>query len=176
MAKTISPLAEHVLAEHQHQGRSNDCGPFSAAMVINAFSLHRINPVELARNMDQLRWNGILPVIRRIPNWATFPWGLVDVLRMAGFKAKWRPFGSTDGLIRILEEGRIPLIIVGGWRPLWGHVMVLLAHDPDQGWGFANPATFEKEIFWVPDPIFQRQWRAFGKLYISVNTVNPESG
>ena len=135
-----------------------------------------INPAELARSMDHVRWNGIFPVIRRIPNWATFPWGLVDVLRQAGIHARWRPFGNEKLLVRLLEKGTVPLIIVGGWRPIWGHVMVLLARDEDRGWGFANPATFDRELFWMEDALFQRQWRAFGNLVISATPIHPKSG
>ncbi len=165
-----SVQANEILAAHCHQGKSNDCGPYSAAMVINAIYPHAVEPSQLAREMDHVRWaKKIIPILRRIPQWATLPWGLVDVLRQYGLPARWRPFGRPTDLIQMLEAGAIPLTITGGWHPLWGHIMVLLAFDPDgKRWGFANPASQTNEMFWVEDGVFQQQWRAFGNIYVQV--------
>jgi len=112
---------------------------------------------------------GVLPLVRRIPGWATFPWGVVDMARLAGLHARWRPLAGTDRLLASLARGEVPLVVVGGWRPRpWAHYAVLAAWDAERGWGFADSLSPSAEIVWRPDDAFRRQWRAFGQLLVTL--------
>lgn len=163
-----SRFASRVLEQHRSQGRSNDCGPFSTAMVINALCSPGLDPERLARQLDHVRWVGPFPLVRRIPQWATFPWGVVDALRLHGLHASWRPFCKPESLVAWLTQGKIPLVFIGGIRPLWGHVMVLLVRDPLLGWGFADPAWPAHELHWLPDSTFRPQFRTFANTAVLV--------
>ncbi|MBI5080755.1 MAG: hypothetical protein HZB17_05550 [Chloroflexi bacterium] len=94
---------------HQWQGKSNDCGPFTTAIVLNTFRGEKIfdgKTLALEMNCPRLRWHGLLPliVVRRIPNWATMPWGIADTLTQHGVRARWR-FGATkDDLLNALKN------------------------------------------------------------------------
>ena len=93
-----------LLASLQYQGDSNDCGPYTIATVINALLKLQIDPSDLALEMARPVWRGIFLVIRRIPNWATFPWGMVDIFRVYGLKASWKLFTPIDYLIDKLKK------------------------------------------------------------------------
>lgn len=131
------------------QGASNDCGPHVVTMAINFWLGETVLAAEdVAREMNRPRLGVGLPplVVRRIPNWATFPWGIVDVLEAHGVPARWRMRASEDDLRRALAEDRIAMPIFGeplrrkGWRwDGWSHVAIL------SGW---DPAT---ETFWFVD-------------------------
>jgi hypothetical protein len=162
-----SPFADRVLAAHLWQGKSNNCGPYSAAMVINAFTPTPVDPAYLASEMDRIAWSGGFPVVRRVPNWATLPWGIADILRRNGVSAGWRPAASQTHLVDILASNHIPIVLVGSWRPMWGHVMVLLAHDPVLGWGFADPARPENELHWFEPERFTKIWFTYGNLVVT---------
>jgi len=73
-------------------------------MVLSALTQRRVDGRALARELNRPRWVGPLPFIRRIPNWATFPWGVVDALRQHGLRAEWRwaapPHLLREGLSR----------------------------------------------------------------------------
>src|SRR3972149_2740931 len=104
----------HLAHYHQWQGRSNDCGPFTTAIVLNTFRGEKIfdgKTLALEMNRPRLRWYGLLPflVIRRIPDWATLPWGIADTLTQNGVRARWR-FGATkDDLLNALNQSRAPI-------------------------------------------------------------------
>jgi hypothetical protein len=164
----LSPNVNRILAHHVPQGRSNDCGPYSAAMLINTLCSQKVDPSNLARELDHIRWIGPLPFVRRIPNWATFPWGVADALRLRGIPAHWRPFGSPAALVRTLHSGSIPIVFIGSFKPMWGHVMVLLARDPIRGWGFSDPAWPSPELHWLPDSTFLSQWRTYANSWVEV--------
>src|SRR5512133_3005754 len=92
LSTVSSAFTDQILAVHAWQGTSNDCGPFCTAMLIRAAQHADIDPSVLARHMDHVAWRGRMPVVRRIPGWATFPWGVADVLRRYGIPATWKPF------------------------------------------------------------------------------------
>jgi hypothetical protein len=169
MPKTIfSPHKLKILQMLQYQGVSNDCGPTTTAMVINSLKKTNLDGNKLAEEMNKPRRNGLFPVIRRIPNWATFPWGMVDVFREYGLDASWRFRCTTQDLKDGLSQGKVLMPIVGSWKPLWAHVMTLLACTPNNHWGFANTQHDHHELYWVRDEIFQHQWRAMGQLVVEV--------
>ena len=171
-----SPFKDQILAAHVWQGTSNDCGPFCASMLIRAATGIQIDPTALARSMDRITWNGIFPVVRRIPSWATFPWGVVDVLRRSGIAASWRLFTPESRLRAALARGLVPVLFIGSWKPLWGHVMILLAWDPEGGWGFANPAVREKQLFWLKPEVLKKVWSAYGRAAVMVDLTGRIAG
>ncbi len=170
--RQTSAYADAVLAAHQCQRQSNDCGPFSAMMVIHALAGQSLDPLDLARQLDRPRPRailGLLPLVRRWPRSATFPWGMVDLLHEHGLDACWRVLALEHELRAGLRRGQLQIPIVGAWRPKpWAHYMVLLAHDPERGWGFADPASERHELAWRADAKFSSQWRNFGRVVIQV--------
>lgn len=161
-----SPHESNLLQALYFQGQSNDCGPYTTATVLKAIRGLELNPAELARHMEKPVWRGPVFVVRRVPNWATLPWGIADVLKEYGMSASWRFFASPEKVFAGLEAGDVVMPVIGSWRPLWAHVMALVVWDPQQGWGFANTQYNHHNIHWLPDEIFQRQWRAMGRLVV----------
>lgn len=162
-------LSLPVARYHQSQGRSNDCAPFTVAIAVNALTGSQIDGAILAEVMNQpRRWLGPLPipVIRRIPNWATFPWGIADQLQRYAIAARWR-FGASEGdLIAALEQNRIAMPIVGSLWPAWAHVKILAAHDPELGWGFVDPARPDGSLTWEGARQFEKLWANYGHLLV----------
>lgn len=161
-----SPFADSILAALQHQGRSNDCAPFTVATVLNALLELNLDGRQLGRMMDRPRWSAHGLVVRRVPGWATFPWGMVDVMREYGLEACWRLFARTECLYRGLVQGLILMPVIASWKPLWAHVMLLIAWHPKRGWGFANTQFIHRDIFWMSNSAFQKHWRAMVHLLV----------
>ncbi len=156
---------------HQWQGWTNDCGPFSTAIVTNAMlEAHAVDGALLAQSMT----GRTIP--ERIPNWATFPWGVVWALRRMAIRARWRVGASESRLVRNLDEGRTTIVIVG--EPLrfekweykgWAHYKVLYAWDPDKGWAFVDPAASRSTVYTYQKPeAFRRQWTLMGRQLVEV--------
>lgn len=170
----LSPRSAPILDCLQWQGQRNDCGPFTTATVINALTGGQIEAADLAELMNKPAWRGPMFVIRRVPNWATFPWGMADVFRQYGLKARWSLFTRTSTLMQYLEQGEIVMPMIGEWKPMWAHVMTLVAYEPDKGWGFANTQYDNHDIFWVNDDTFTKQWKAMGHLLVRVTPPEGE--
>lgn len=170
MVTTIqSPHKNLILEKLQYQGDSNDCGPTTTATVLNAIRKTNLEAKNLAIVMNKPRRRGFIWVIRRVPNWATFPWGIADVFREYGLQAKWR-FGATPEYLEATlgQDNAILMPIIGSWRPLWAHVMTLIAVDSQDRWGFANTQFDRKDVYWMSDPSFRGKWRAMGRLLVEV--------
>ena len=161
-----SPHELTLLKALYFQGQSNDCGPYTTATALKALRGINLDPAELAARMSRPVWRGPLFVVRRVPNWATFPWGIVDVLREYGVKAHWRLFSSPEQLWQGLEQGRVLMPVIGSWRPVWAHVMSLVPWDPQLGWGFANTQYAHHHIHWLDDDTLQRRWRAMARILV----------
>jgi len=164
-----SPHEETIINALQYQGSRNDCAPFTIATIISAFTGLSIDGVALAKRMNKPSWRGIFPVIHRIPNWATFPWGMVNVLKDYGFSAHWGIRYTTDQLRMSIHKGNLPIPVIGSWRPVWGHVMTLVAWNEEGLWGFANTQMNEKKIDWKTEEYFIKHWNAYSRLCIEVN-------
>jgi len=134
---------------HRHQGSTNDCGPFCVVIAVNALKgKSLLNGSGVARQMERCRpcaGSLPLPVLDKIPGWATLPWGLSDELRRHGVPSRWRFMGTRERLLSNLRTDRITLISVGEplrfdrgrWRG-WGHVKILYAWAPGHGWAFVD--------------------------------------
>ena len=163
-------------AYYASQGDSNDCGPHAVAMTVNYWHGEaRLDASTLAREMNRPRFQRGFPpiVIRRVPGWATFPWGMVDALRQNGVAARWRFMASEDVLRRAISEGRPVLPVFGeplrrdGWRFAgWGHVAVLVGWDEVRLW-FVD-SSHPGPRFARPREDFLRQWRNLGRLVVEV--------
>jgi hypothetical protein len=154
---------------HQYQGNTNDCAPHTVAMVVNALKGQQLlkgDEVAKAMNKPRLQF-GLLPLIRRIPNWATFPWGVVDEFRQHGVKARWRTGATVDDLRRALAEDRIPMPIIGEIKfgKSWAHIKPLAEIDPERGFGFIDPASTSAETWQKPDE-FERLWANYWHLLV----------
>jgi hypothetical protein len=165
-AQITSPHIDAILAALQHQGSSNDCGPYTTATVLNALLDLNLDGDQLAQQMDKPIWRGPRFVIRRVPNWATFPWGIVDVMQEFGIRSNWRVFESKNHLHLALSQGTILMPILGSLVPLWAHVMILVAWDHHKGWGFANTQFNHQNVYWVTDGYFTSHWNAMVHLLI----------
>ncbi len=164
-----SPHEAAIINALQWQGNTNDCAPYTVATILSAFSGSVIDGSELAKQMNKPVWRGLLLVIRRIPNWATFPWGIVDVLREYGYPAHWGIRYKPDFLRASIQKGNIPLPILGSWQPISAHVMALIAWNPTGFWGFANTQYNVHQIHWMPDNQFIKQWNLTTRMLIEVN-------
>jgi hypothetical protein len=164
-----SPRAAKLLSSLQFQGKSNDCGPYTTATVINTLLNLNLDAAQLAREMERVAWRGPFPVVRRVPNWATFPWGMADVFRDYGLHATWRFFRKPQYLQEKIPQGKVLMPVIGSWRPIWAHVMTLVAWDAEKGWGFANTQYDHHEITWLDDSTFRRRWRAMANLLVEVD-------
>ncbi len=165
-----SPHTQALLKAHRHQGQSNDCGPYTVGMVVQALRGSAPDPGEIARRMNRPRWRGAFLVVRRIPNWATFPWGVADALQEYNLPARWQPFASREQLRRGLQSGEILMPVIGAWLPRpWAHIAVLVAWDPARGgWGFVDPLVETPRIHWRDEETFARQWNALLRLLVRV--------
>ncbi len=166
------PLSPHPFPRwHRHQGATNDCGPISAAIVINALRGARVaDAAQLSRRLE--RRSGLHPP-GRIPHWATFPWGMTRLFREHGLRARWRLWVPEARLRHDLERGIAVIVLVGEplrfrrmrWRG-WTHYKVLYGYEEGM-WLFVDPAAL------VPlsrqrDEAFARLWRNTGRQIIEV--------
>lgn len=164
-----SPHTEKILKNLQYQGSSNDCGPYTSATVINAMRKQNLIGDELAKQMNKPRRRGMFFVVRRVPNWATLPWGMVDTFRDYDLRARWWFRVPLSYLRPAIANGHVLMPIIGEWRPKpWAHVMNLVAWDPDKGWGFANTQFKQQRITWHSDSSFQQKWNNYGRLLVEI--------
>jgi hypothetical protein len=163
----ISPYESLLRKAHQFQGNSNDCGPFCAAIALSALN-RKADGYSLGKDLNKIQWKRGFPKIRRIPNWATFPWGLVDLFTRNGLFARWRPFNTQARLLKNLENDMINIVIIGGLIPLWAHTMILVAHNADTKWGFVNPANPSGDTYWIENNDFIYKWTVMGRLIVEI--------
>ncbi len=164
-----SPFLNDFINFHQFQGKSNDCGPYSASIVISALKKRILLGKSLSKYFDDYPIQIRFPFFFRIPGWATFPWGITATLKQYGIKSKWRVLIGTADLISELAAN-IVIVLTGSWSPLTGHYRILAAFDSDRGWGFIDPAFPENAVSWQKDSDFLRSWKAMGRSVIIIKT------
>ena len=174
---------------HQYQGEStNDCAPFSVAIVANAIlNRPRFDGYAVAREMEKLAFvNRPLPhiALRKVPNWFTLPWGISGYLQSKGIPARLRWFGDVEGLLRNARENRLTIVIIGDLLRLRGsyaHAKVLYGFEPPgspmvkAGLYFVDPGI-EKDksglprlpegVFWQDEAEFKREWGNMLRVYV----------
>ncbi len=153
---------------HQYQGKTNDCAAISVAMACNVFNNTKINGYLLGQEMNGFIWRGIFPLFRRIPDNAVMPWGMTDAAKYYGLKATWRMIKKEEYLKTKLNEDLILLPVIGRWKPLYAHVMPLVAFDEKKGWGFINPAKKDNKVFFISQEKFTKQWKWSAKTLIEI--------
>lgn len=166
MIKT--PYFSKLQASHQYQGKTNNCGPYCAAITAKAFGFEEAEGLKFTGSLNTFRWKGVLPVFQRIPKSATMPWGTTHLLQLLKLKTRWKPFANVRDLLDNLQDDTIQIVIIGEWRPTWAHYMILAAYDAVQGFGFVDPAYKDSKIHWYKPAEFSKLWRNYGKNLIRV--------
>ena len=181
-------LSKPVYRYHQYQGFTNDCGPTSVAIAVNALLGERkLEGPTVAEEMSRVafEWKPVPHlVVQRIRNWATFPWGMAYRLWKEGFRARWRPFGTLEKLEQNLRADRLTLVVMGEpwrwekWKYVgWAHVKVLFGRALDGRLLFVDPGyarpldsgTLECHgLFAQDEDEFLRQWRNLLRIYVEV--------
>jgi len=161
---------------HVSQGSSQDCGPHCVAVAVNFWlGQKKLEAKTVAREMNRPRLGMGLPplVIRRIPNWATFPWGITDMLKAHGLHASWRVRASEKDLHRALLEDHIVMPIFGeplqrqGWKwNGWSHVAILAGWDPAAETYWFIDSSHETTPSSRPRDTFLRHWNNMERLLI----------
>jgi len=163
---------------HVAQGSTNDCGPHAVATAINfCLGAPVIDARALAREMNRPRLQAGFPpvVIRRIPNWATLPWGMADMLRQHGLNTRWRALAHEGDLLAGLEADRVLLPIFGeplrrrGLRPAgWSHVAILAGWNPAGGVYWFIDSAHRNAPAGKARRVFLREWTNMGRLLVEV--------
>lgn len=161
-----SPFLGDLQSAHQYQGQTNDCGPYCAAITASVLKQNPFEGSAFANNLRAFRWKGILPILQRVPNWATLPWGITYLLRDSNLEANWKPFSSQINLFANLPKNLIQIVIIGEMRPVWAHYLILAAFDARFGYGFIDPANTNPALHWYLPAEFSRLWRNYGSVQI----------
>lgn len=174
---TLAPRHGRELASvHLYQGNSNDCGPHVVTMAVNFWHGRAILDADkVARAMNRPRLGLGLPplVVRRVPGWATLPWGIADMLRAHGIPARWRAGASEADLHRALAEDRLLMPIYGEpWQRRglrwtgWSHVALLCGWEPatERYWFVDSSRTTAPSS--RPRDEFLRLWGHMGRLLV----------
>ncbi len=170
---------------HQYQGKTNNCGPTSLAISMNAFiQEEKFNGEIISNELDH--WTKHFPrlFIPRISNWATFPWGLVQYLRSQKFPGRWSLSGNSEKLIENINGEIITMVIVGEplrWKNRkydgWAHIKVLFGYSPGYFF-FIDPAHNKNAgsshdlqddgIYRQNEDEFKKLWKNMLKIYIEL--------
>jgi hypothetical protein len=193
MDADLSDLRYHLNTKvynyHQYQGKTNDCAPTTLAIAANAYlGKPHFQGSAVGKSMNKPHFQ-LFPcpklVVHRIPNWATFPWGIVNYLKRQQIDARWRLFGTNTKLIENINNDQITIIILGGlfenkrfhFSP-WAHAKILYGFDPQRGYLFVDPA-YDRNLsdrsslayhglFWQDGTSFNREWRNLMRIYIEI--------
>jgi hypothetical protein len=169
---------------HQFQGDStNDCAAFSIAIVGNAFlDRSQFEGFKVAREMEKVTLvTSPLPhlTLRKIPQWASLPWGVSGYLQSQHIPARLNWFASVDHLLRNIREERFTIVILGDLLKGWGHAKVLYGYEPtgpQPGFYFVDPG-YPKEysrphqplgVFWQDENEFKQQWNSLFRILIEI--------
>jgi hypothetical protein len=189
-ADTLQKPQEHYQTDlflwHQYQGDdTNDCAAFSIAIVGNAFlNRPQFDGFKVAREMEKLTLvTSPLPhlTLRKIPQWASLPWGVSGYLQSQHIPAKLNWFASVDHLLRNIRENRLSIVILGDLLKGWGHAKALYGYEgsgpkPQHGFYFVDPG-YPKEysrphqplgVFWQDENEFKQQWNSLFRILIEI--------
>jgi hypothetical protein len=171
---------------HQYQGeKTNDCAAFSIAIVGNAFlNRPQLDGFQVAREMEKLTLvPSPLPhlTLRKIPQWATFPWGISGYLQSKSIPAKLYWFASVEQLLRNIQEDRFTIVVLGDLLKGWGHAKVLYGYEPtgpqpERGFYFVDPGYpkewsrphYPRGVFWQDENEFKQQWNSLFRILIEI--------
>jgi hypothetical protein len=162
----LSPFASRFLFAHQFQGKSNDCGPYSAAIAIYALTGLFISGQQIAEDTNRRFISRQPPFLNRIPYNLTFPWGVGAIIKEYHCLAKWFFLYKEKNLIHEIQQPKVIIVIYGQWLPLWAHYAVLAAYHDKLGYGLINPSLPTAKIEWIPRRKFLLQWNSYGRMVI----------
>lgn len=165
--QTFSKYTEVLLQNHLFQGYTNHCGPFCTAIVLNTVKKSNIAGETIVEIMNKPSWNKLTPSIKRIPNGATFPWGIVETFSEFGIPSTWQAFSSFTKLEDELSSDFIFIILTALRHPVSAHYRVLTTIKEDI-MGFVDPALPEKNITWQEKQLFIESWWTAGNILIRI--------
>jgi hypothetical protein len=169
MVQITSRFLSKLIINHQFQGKTNNCGPCCAAITINTIKGTKLLGGKLADELNRPKFSSGFPFIRRIPNWATFPWGITSLFHENGI-AGTSTFLSRDSIILAsIIQGKIPIVVLGDYHPLWAHYIIVSAYHSQLGWGIIDPAINIQKIWWMPFDYFNEKWSKAGRILILAN-------
>lgn len=160
-----SRFTQKLVINKLFQGNTNNCGPFCAAMIINTFSDYKTSGEFIAESMNHPTWKVWRPSIKRIPDSATFPWGVVDLLSEYGINSSWSCFNSLDKLSMEVNNRPWIIVITAKIKPLSAHYRIVTAIREDTI-GFIDPAYSENIVTWQNKDDFVKGWNLIGRIMI----------
>ncbi len=166
MIKT--PYFTQLQASHQYQGKTNNCGPYCAAITARTLGFNDADGLKFTNSLSTFRWKGIMPIFQRVPRSATMPWGTAYLLQLLKLNTQWKPFATEMDLLSKLQDDVVQIVIIGEWQPIWAHYMILAAYDAVKGFGFIDPAFKDSKIHWYKSLEFSKLWRHYGRNLIRV--------
>lgn len=165
----ISQYADKLRENHLFQEDTSDCGPYVIAMSLNAMSVNAFSGIDISREMNASHWLFFIPLIMRIPSWATFPWGITWYVRRKGLQSNWHIFATRNSLIDNINKPHLQIVLVGGYKPLWAHYKILVAYDEaTDEFGFIDPGSPLSNIVWQKSAVFYNEWRHYGRLRVII--------
>ena len=154
---TQSPFLKNLSQNHQFQGQTNNCGPFCTAMVINTIHDSQLTGQQVAEKLNDPRQKPWYQPLRRIPDSATFPWGITAYLADHGINAQWRMFVPIIQLADYLNQGKLIIILTASIPHFSAHYRILVSIET-QMLGFVDPAWSDGEIQYQPKEKFLTGW------------------
>ena len=169
---TFSPYCKRLLSSHQYQGRNNDCGPYVISTILQSLIHNQIKGIDVANEMNGIRWKNFMPQFYRIPNWITFPWGIKQYIKSKGIDTQLHLFSNLDSLITYITQDIITIVLIGEYYPLWAHYLIFGAYSGNQGFGFIDPGIDQKLLRWIDLKKFKKYWKHYLNTII---TIKPDT-
>jgi hypothetical protein len=127
-------------------------------MVINTIKGLHVDGFAIAEAMNHPSGKKWYTPVPRIPNSATFPWGIVEVFSEYRIKSTWQPFTSFARLSNLLSYGNMVIVLTANYQARTAHYRILVAINPDN-LGFVDPAYPEGIIQFQPMDSFISSWQ-----------------
>jgi len=155
---------------HQPQGQTNHCGPYAIATILPLFGITGISGEYLAAHFNRLSSGigSILPA--RIHNNATFPWGMVDILKRYQIHARWEILCKRDLLLSRINTNQIQIVLISEISKRYAHYLILAGYDDKLGMGFIDPAYPNAALHWILEKKFMRLWSQLWRNCILVDS------
>jgi hypothetical protein len=155
---------------HQYQGTSNNCGPYCTATIINYIYHSQITGDSISEYMNHLHFLGWRLSIKRIPNFATFPWGVTDTLLEYGINSQLMIFTKFEQLCDLLSKNELIIVLTATFRPLTAHYRIVVSID-DNRLGFIDSAHNQYQICYQDKQSFLSGWQNTAHTIILIKTI-----
>ena len=164
ISKSLAPLQKF----HQYQGQTNNCGPYTIATILPLFGFEGISGDYLAKHFNQLASINGRYFPGRIGGSATFPFGLVRVLKHYHIYAQWEIFYNRNLLISRIPTNKLQIVLLSDIFKMHAHYLIIVAYDEKLGMGFIDPAFPNSAIHWIIEDTFRRKWGQLGRNCILI--------